>query len=186
MDEYRRSVIALIRSGICGESYCLPETFDVTSVLVLGRKHNILPILYYGAVNCGVDKSSAAMQELFGQVVTFLRADMKQSAEIDAICSAFDQAQITYMPMKGMVIKKLYPHSEMRGMGDADILIKMDEYVRIAEIMTDLGFQFVQETDHELVWRKGITHTLQKRSDPAVRYSLPALAPPPVYPAYRE
>lgn len=39
---------------------------------------------------------------------------------------AFDAGGIDYMPLKGSILKDLYPRHEMRMMGDADILIRME------------------------------------------------------------
>ena len=58
------------------------------------------------------------------------------------------------MPLKGTVLKKLYPKSDMRPMGDADILIKPEQYEKIIPIVSALGFESGGESDHELIWKK--------------------------------
>ena len=53
-------------------------------------------------------------------------------------------------------------------MGDADVLIRMEQYDRIIPIMESQGYQFKEETDHELPWRsKALLVELHKRLIPS-------------------
>ena len=58
------------------------------------------------------------------------------------------------MLLKGTLLKEMYPKKELRAMGDADILIKTEQYDKIKPIMQGLGFEERTESDHELIWRK--------------------------------
>ena len=65
-------------------------------------------------------------------------------------------------------MKKLYPKAELRMMGDADVLIRMEQYEQIVPIMKGLGFEDRTESDHELVWQnKGLYLELHKRIIPS-------------------
>ena len=57
------------------------------------------------------------------------------------------------MLLKGASIKKIYPSSELRLMGDIDILIKEEQYEQIRKILCNIDLCEVNETDHELIWR---------------------------------
>lgn len=72
--------------------------------------------------------------------------------EVNRICKAFDENGIEYMPLKGCRMKALYPKPELRTMGDADILIRLEQYEKIVPIMESLGFTSKFESDHELIW----------------------------------
>ena len=50
-------------------------------------------------------------------------------------------------------MKKLYPKPELRIMGDADVLIRMEQYDRIRSIMQQLGYEEKNGSAHELPWR---------------------------------
>ncbi len=56
------------------------------------------------------------------------------------------------MPMKGYILKNLYPASEMREMVDVDILIDTNQYEQIKPIMEKNGFTFDKESAHEYVF----------------------------------
>jgi hypothetical protein len=76
-----------------------------------------------------------------------------QQKQIRLLCEAFQQFGIDHMLLKGSRMKNLYPAPELRYMGDADILIRLEQYDSIVPVLQSMGFQFVHESDHELVWR---------------------------------
>jgi hypothetical protein len=65
-------------------------------------------------------------------------------------------------------MKGLYKKSELRRMGDIDVLIKNEQYPKICQIMKQAGYMPQGETDHELNWTKsGILIELHKRLIPS-------------------
>lgn len=154
MNVQQRGIITLIKSAIDGCAYQLPTEFDLENAVQVAIKHRIIALIYYGALNCGIGKDCGEMQILFRYVVSIMGINAQQNYEINRVCSAFDENRIDYLPMKGVVMKQLYPKSEMRVMGDADILIKLEQYDQIQSIMNELGFTFRYESDHELVWKR--------------------------------
>lgn len=55
-----------------------------------------------------------------------------------------------------MRMKALFPRPEMRRMGDADILIRTEQYAeKIRPLMLSLGYTEGDESDYELHWDKG-------------------------------
>ena len=57
------------------------------------------------------------------------------------------------MILKGCNLKKLYPKPEMRPMGDADILIRLEQYKNIRPIMQSLQYKTVKESSYDFVWQ---------------------------------
>jgi hypothetical protein len=55
-------------------------------------------------------------------------------------------------------MKPRYPKPELRSMGDADILIRLEQRAQFDAVLQELGFQFYEETDHELVWNSKKLH----------------------------
>ena len=168
MDTIQQGVIALLKSAIAGKSYILPENFRLEDAAQQIREHHIAALVYDGAIRCGIDKQSTFMQELFQMYWKALVKSEAQMREVKKVQAAFDEQEISYLPLKGCRIKGLYPKPELRPMADADILIRMDEYDRIVPTMRELGFLEGQETDHELVWHsKSLYLELHKRLIPS-------------------
>ena len=168
MSDFRDDVITLVKSALTGEKYELSGEFDLSRLYKVAKRHAIVPMVYYGAVNCGVDSSSAEMQQMFMETCTHIAYNQKQMWEIENIFKNFDSEKIAYLPLKGTILKSFYPKGEMRIMSDADILIKTEEHKKIVPIMEQLGFSLKLESDHEFVWNKGNVHIeLHKRLIPS-------------------
>lgn len=166
MDTIQLSVITLLRSAVTGKALPLPADFDLEQVRSYIRKHHILPLVYEGARLCGVE--SPVMDRLFSGYCKALQVSEGQMAELERLYRAFEEAEIDYMPLKGCRMKHLYPKPELRMMGDADVLIRLDQYDRIMPIVERLGFKAKYETDHELVWQnQGLYLELHKRVIPS-------------------
>lgn len=167
MDTLQQGVIALIHSAISGKAKTLPDMCDLAEIQELARKHQIENLIYYGAANCGVDTALPVMKELFVSTYKYMYMDQRQRQQLQKLMAAFDANEIRYLPLKGMLLKHLYPKTDMRIMGDADILIHEEQYPRIREIMQESGFVFDYETDHEIVWKiSGLTLELHKKLVP--------------------
>lgn len=58
-----------------------------------------------------------------------------------AVLAGLERAGIWYMPLKGVILKDLYPRFGMREMCDNDILYDADRMADVRKIMTNLGFE---------------------------------------------
>ncbi len=153
-DSLKLGLIALVKSAITGEKQVLPQDFDIIDAVEIARKHQIIPLIYYGALNCGINDDFSAMSEMFNAVCKCILISQRQMAAIKRISAAFEDNGIDYMLLKGTLLKSLYPKGEMRNMSDADILIKMEQYDSIKSILSDLGYTEKTVSDHEIIWIK--------------------------------
>lgn len=168
MDVQQQGLLTLVRSGLTGERLPLPEGFDLEQAYPELVRHQVLAPGYLGAVNCGVPRRHPVVGQLFQNYCQCLEYSEKQQKLIETVCTAFDRAEVDYMPLKGCNLKGLYPAPELRTMGDADILIRVEQYDTIRPIMQELGFSAVVESDHELTWtQSGLMLELHKRLIPS-------------------
>ncbi|MBQ8833653.1 MAG: nucleotidyltransferase family protein [Oscillospiraceae bacterium] len=152
MNATQRGIVTLLKSSVTGESLALPEGFDLEEAYPMIRRHHMATMAYEGARNCGISTGHPVMQKLFQSYCKAYLVSEGQMEAFGRICAAFDANGIDYMPLKGCRMKLRYPKPELRMMGDADILIRLEQYDRIIPIMEGLGFQAKSESDHELVW----------------------------------
>lgn len=168
MNTQEKGIAVLIKSAIDARPGVLPEGFDLTEAVKIALRHKIVGLVYYGAILCGVDKKCEQMQKLFCYLVSVITVTERQRSVHQQLMCAFEENGIDYMPLKGVVIQDLYPKAEMRTMGDADILIRVEQYNRIQPLMESLNFEFLRENDHELAWKLGkIEIELHKRMIPS-------------------
>ena len=152
MNTTQRGVVTLLKSAITGETLPLPEDFDLAQALPQLTKHHMAALLYQGAATCGIPRQEEAMKALFQGYYRSLLISEGQMTQVKRIYEAFDAKGIDYLPLKGCCMKPRYPHPELRTMGDADILIRLEQREQVDAILEELGFQFKEETDHELAW----------------------------------
>ena len=169
MDNLKKGIITLIKSAITGEKYDLPKDFDLKNALIVAKKHNIMPLVYNGAYNCGYDNSQESMLTAFQIVCNNFAIHEMQMYELFSIQDQFEKNEISHMVLKGARLKNnCYPNPELRNMGDIDVLIKLEQYQTIKTIMQNLGYTEDVESDHELIWRKDkVLVELHKRIIPS-------------------
>lgn len=154
MNATHQGIITLLKSAITGQSYALPQDFDLARASAMVRAHHMSTLIYAGALNCGISAEHAEMKKLFQYYCQAQLISERQMRELDRLYDAFEKNGLDYMPMKGSILKALYPRPEMRLMGDADILIRQEQYDRIVPIVEQLGFKGGDACGHHYVWEK--------------------------------
>ena len=147
-------VISLVKSAFTGEKAELPDNFDFARAYTLAKDHCVIPIIYYGIVNSGIELEAELNNKYFAATCQSIAVGEKQKFELSNLSEEFEENGIEFMPLKGSVIRSLYPKHEMRSMGDADILIRAEQYDKIVPILKQNGFTFVKESSNELCWEK--------------------------------
>lgn len=152
MDPIKHGIILLIQSAITGEQLTLPEEFDISKAVPHLKKHGLIPLGYAGAVNCGIDPDTPLMEKLQEQYLLEYYTSDCQLRRLQQVFDAFEENGIEYMPLKGTIMKHLYPSHEMRSMSDGDVLIHPEQRDKLQSIMEQLGFKPLSESDHEWNW----------------------------------
>lgn len=131
-------ILALIGSALTGKACEVPHDTDWVSVFKASYQHKILPIVYYGIINSSLEFDA---KEIF--LDNTLISAYNQHVQLlayEEISKKFAKNSIDHIPLKGAVVKDLYPKSEMRVMGDIDILVKEDSYDSACAVMEKLGY----------------------------------------------
>ncbi len=147
-----RTFSGLLCAGIKGQPEVLPPQPDMEQMVKLAKIHGLCAPLYIGAAACGISTKIPAMKDLFPYYCAQLRKSHLQTEQLKVLCAELDRIGVDYMPLKGAVLRQLYPTPELRSMGDADILIRPKQYARIRPVLLELGFEEGVESDHELIW----------------------------------
>ncbi len=164
LSSFETGIITLINNALKGENQPLPDDFDCSKVYDFGVKHQILPLLYYGGAGNEKFVAGDSGGRLLFTTMSLASISENQLLEIDRVCKEFEKNGIEYLKLKGSRLKKLYPHSEMRIMSDADILIKEEQIDALEKLLPALGYTFVISSDHEWIWKNEIiTLELHKR-----------------------
>lgn len=156
MEQVSQKMLQMLKSELTGEP--LPADFsagmteeDWNRLLSLSKHHDVAHLLgdLIAREELPVPETPKnAFDEVFCEAV--LRAQLFEG-ELKTIASAFQKEQIRFLPLKGAVIRRLYPEPWMRTSCDIDVLIRKEDVKRAKELlMKDLGYRFEKQAYHEL------------------------------------
>ncbi len=153
MDTQTLGIITLLSNALTENGRALPADFDWEALSSdLPQYKNLRGLLIRGATLAGVPRSHPVVKEMMIGFLEDIRRSRNQMQQLQAVYDAFDAQGVDYMPVKGAVLKKLYPQPEMRMMEDADILIRTEQIPIIGEIMRGMGMEERRGDKNEYVW----------------------------------
>lgn len=155
LTSFEKDIISIINAALEGGVPTLSGELDFKRLYGFSKSMQITPMIVAGLEGVDGAFNSDDGKRLLKSAIAYTFYSDNQDYEIGAIKKRFDEAGIEYLMLKGTVLRSIYPRKEMRLMSDADILIKEEQYQKISEIMTSLGYTEKLESDHELVWNKG-------------------------------
>ena len=152
MNVNHQGLVLLLRSAITGESLPLPEGFCLENIDELVRSQSLSMMVYQGAFNCGISRDSELMKQYHAIYYSKMLKSEQQLRAIRRLFQAFEQNGIDYLPLKGCNLKGMYPQPELRPMGDADVLIRVEQYDKIRPIMEGLSYTEKKESHYDFCW----------------------------------
>lgn len=120
-------VLGAIRAQICGQQYHIDGNISddmLKEVHALSKAHDVAHLVAAELFSQKILKNQE-ISELFKkqQILAVYRYE-RINHEYTDICRVLDEAGISYMPLKGAVMRQYYPEPWMRTSSDIDILVK--------------------------------------------------------------
>lgn len=146
-------MLKIIKAVVNGEKINTASMdIDWGKMYALSEHHSMTNIIAY--VTDDTIPKEIADRFLQHSSLAFARY-MRYEYETKEICRIFEEKKISYMLLKGFVMKDYYPSPEMRTMCDVDILVKPEDLDKIDEIMTERGYENLKlERDDEVTYLK--------------------------------
>ena len=140
----QQELIDIIRFEIRGIP--LPDGFSVSeegALIDLAKKHDLTHLVYDALTKNGIScVSSFAMQQYYASI---WRAEQMMH-ELESMTDLFEEANIDFIPLKGAVMRPLYPEAWMRTSADIDILVRESEFGLACE-MLEKKLSYVEESE---------------------------------------
>ncbi|MBE6963742.1 MAG: hypothetical protein E7443_03955 [Ruminococcaceae bacterium] len=152
VDQQTLGMIALLRSALNDEACALPEGFDLEQALPVLCRQSLAGLALRGAVRCGVPKTGKAFSRLIAVFRQEALVSGRQMQRIGELTALFDAHGLDLLFVKGAVMKPLYPQPELRVMGDADVLIREEQYPEIRRVLTENGWNNDGDCGYECQW----------------------------------
>lgn len=139
-EEYRKMIDEVLYLSGCVVNDEEPEKaridkLDMSNLYKAADKHMLTAIVGYALKKAGIyDKYFI---ESMGKSV---RKTAVMEIDKELLFERLEEEKIRYMPLKGIIIKELYPATGIRQMADFDILCDGTYIEKVNEIMVNLGF----------------------------------------------
>ncbi len=136
-------IIKVLRTMAFGEPLAdKPDSVKWGEVYAVAKSHSFAGTLFYFLEDV---LKSEAEGELLSQWerdrdFEFLK-DRKQKEEFSRITELFTKEKLSFLPLKGFMMKALYPKSVYRFMVDMDIYVSVDGIERAKELLVGIGYK---------------------------------------------
>ncbi len=120
------------------------EGVDFNAVYKYSVSHSITPLVYDGIKKLGVDIPVEVKAKFIKNFRQFATQYVMQDEQLTALTDIFEQKGIRNMPLKGSILRKMYPSPELRTSSDIDILYDEENEKIVAAIFADRGYVVVE------------------------------------------
>lgn len=161
MNKTQEYIVEILNHSIHNKKIELDKNEDISwkDILEECKSHNIEALVYYGIHSNTLKTIDKEILESWKKQ-TFMSNiyQINHIKQISNILSIFNGKNIPVIVLKGLVIRDLYPKSELRTMGDADILVHEQDLNKVKEILKDMEYEEVCRHGFHIVFCKGNSH----------------------------
>ncbi|MBR3289765.1 MAG: nucleotidyltransferase family protein, partial [Clostridia bacterium] len=152
-------LLALIRSALCGEPVSVAaDEAAIRAVCALARRQDVLSM----ATSALQENGYALGAELTRRQYTAVWRSEQMTHELGRIGETLQAAGIPYIPLKGAVIRDLYPAAWMRVSADIDLLVHEDDLPRAVSALSEsLGYRAGHQSHHDITLTAPSGQTLE-------------------------
>ena len=146
-------LFALLRFAIRGENLTEREQEalreeGLSSLAQLARKHDLVHLVAFALKQAGLIGEG---HELCKDMLLVAVRYEQLNHMLLKLCRALEGARISFMPLKGSVIRKYYPEPWMRTSCDVDVLVHEEDAERASEILVEqCGYIRGGKTSHDI------------------------------------
>lgn len=135
-------LICLLKCALCGEAVPKPSTeLDWERLVELSKKQQVYSIIASVLESTHLPEKQEQELKLYNQNELLRLIAMKN--EMEEIEKDLESHGIKFMPLKGSVLRELYPQQKMRQMSDIDMLYDYSKRNELIRLMKSRGFRLV-------------------------------------------
>lgn len=130
---------------------------DLTSLFEVAKAHMLEAAAGAALESAGI--VDPAFHEAYSRAI---RNETLREMESSRVYAEFDAAGVWYLPLKGTVMKELYPIFGIRQMSDVDVLIDRERADDVAELMKKAGYEMTRYGEiNQDVYKKAPIHNFE-------------------------
>lgn len=126
------------------KSPSIPDGVSMDAVFHLAKEHYLETMFFAGIQSLESSIDPQMFNHWKKLMIQHYVIDILQKEELKAITDLFETSNISHIPLKGFLLKDLYPETSMRQMSDLDILIRTEDRKNVRQLMESLGYETKQ------------------------------------------
>ncbi len=152
-------VIRLVATAVnCTSAPVKPEKLTWDSIIDFAKKQNVLNMVSYACETLAQKPDTDMMKYLREYRKQKIVLEAKQELETNDVIEKLESMGIRHMPLKGYIVKNLYPSPDMRTMSDIDILVEPSRIDDAVKAMKAGGFELSSDGDLHCNIDRGNVH----------------------------
>ncbi len=136
----------------------LPENVTWEDIYRLAKYHSIDNLVFYSIEKLEKKPNEELYKKWKESRDRAILKGINQLYERDVIIEKLTKAQIDICPLKGCIIKELYPSQDMRTMADLDILMDSNKADLVKKVFKEMGYvlDHIDEEGHDVYKKKPV------------------------------
>lgn len=134
-----------------------PDKLNWENLYKLAVWHGVSNMVCYGVsrLTCDNQPTQDILKKFQNDRKKAVAREATQHIAVEQILEAFEEKGIASMPLKGCLVKYLYPLPDMRLMADIDIFFKTEQAEKVKKIMLEQGYTVKHEGgNHDVYYRQ--------------------------------
>lgn len=157
MEKVQKTTIDLIRYVLTGNVPEVDTDVDFEALYSFSKSHGTECMVFDALKSLNIEIPQEVAEKFENAYLTCVMVDTLQTEALRELSEAFENAEIDHVPLKGSVVKYLYPMPHYRKSGDIDILIKPEDEEKAEKVMSELGYKV------EAGWNEHDVHATFKK-----------------------
>lgn len=144
-------LLELLRSALNNTSSKeKPEDVSWNAVYALAHKHSVTALAFFAIQKLKNPPEQELFQIWQTQNSKLLVKGANQENELALLSDCFEKNAIAYMPLKGSVIRDLFPLPYLREMSDLDILVPVEKLQQACQLCETMGYRTNSRVEHHI------------------------------------
>lgn len=150
MKPHLEQILAVTRVSVHGKIY--DQTIEDQKSFYLATRENGFSGLFFQSIP-QENLEPEIYKRLEMDFFAYVARDAKQAELVSQLQNIFKENQIKFIFLKGVHIKKLYPQSYMRAMGDIDVLIEENDLKKVHQLFKAAQITCTERSSfHDVFW----------------------------------
>lgn len=131
------------------------QSMDLEELYYFSMNHSV-----QAAVCLAIEKAGVKNEKFHDAYIKAFGNNAYHDIERKAILADFEKQGIWYMPLKGIILKDIYPKSSFRQMSDNDILFDAKKQYQVKDIMEAHGYttESIGKYQHDIYTKPPVLH----------------------------